>query len=136
METIALLFTKKIAVLCKQKQSCSTKRCPDNCPRRKFSTGWLPPGQLPPDNCLQENCHRGKLRTSPDNCPLDDCSREIIPKIIAPWKYPPGKCPRVPFGWFVTYIISLRKTSSSRNIFPGTNYTRFTFPQKSEIVVL
>ena len=67
-----------------------------------------------------ENC-------PPNNCPLDDGSRKIIPKIIAPWQYPPRNCHLVPFGWFVAYIVPPRGKLSSRNIVPNKNHTRYIF---------
>ena len=71
------------------------------------------------------------VNTFAHNCHLDDCSRTITPKIIAPWQYPPRTCHRanLSFGWFAAYIIA------PKNIVPRINYTIY-FSQESEIAVL
>ena len=64
-----------------------------------------PEENFPPNNCL-----RGQLL-------LNYCSPTITPKIIAPWQYTPGNCPRgkLPFGWFVAYIIAPRTNGPEEN---------------------
>ena len=83
---------------------------------------WLTSDYYPPDNCSREKLFPGQVSRK-ENCPLDDCSRKITQKIIAPWKLPQGK---MPFGWFVAYIIPPRKTAP-RNIVLRINYTLYNF---------
>ena len=89
---------------------------PDN-PPCMIDLGLLPPGQLLPRKIIP------RTSAPKENCPLDDCSRKITQKIIAPWKLPRGK---MPFGWFVAYIIPLRKTAP-RNIVLRINYILYNF---------
>ena len=89
---------------------------PDNPP------AWLTSDCYPLDNCSREKLFPVQVFPK-ENCPLDDCSQKITQKIIAPWKLPRGK---MPFEWFLAYIISPRKTAS-RNIVLRINYTLHNF---------
>ena len=65
-----------------------------------------PRKMVPPDNCLLDDCP-----------PPDYCFHAITPKIIGPWQYSPGNCLRgkLPFGWFVAYIVAPRTNGPEEN---------------------
>ena len=67
----------------------------ENYPLDNGLCGKLPPGWLHPDYWSQTN----------------------IPKIIAPWQYPLGNCPRakLSFRWFVFYRIASRTNGPKEN---------------------
>ena len=97
-------------------------------PLRIITPRLITPEQLP-SMVIEESVPQ-------DNCPPDYFFRKITPKIIAPWQYPPGNCPRgkLSFGWFVAYIFTPRtigpeKTAPLplRKIVPRINYTRDIF---------
>ena len=94
-----------------------------------------PEENCPPVNCRPDNFPRGKFPLR--QLTSRESSWTITPVIIAPRQYPPVNCPRgkLSFRWFAVYIIPPRKTDP-RNIIPRMNYTRYIFPQESEIVVL
>ena len=123
--------------------------CLDYCPKENYPTNNCPP---PPREFLLP-----KITALKDNCPSRQLPpRKIAPWLIAPWKkypklphqkitlkmtaswqHPPGNCSwvKLSFGWFVKYIIPLRKTIP-RNVVPRIIYIRFIFTQEWEIVVL
>ena len=100
--------------------------CPDNCSRGKLppgqppcmiDLGLLPPGQLLPRKIIpRTSVPQGKLppgRLLSENYSKNNCPLEIAR----------GK---MPFEWFLAYIISPRKTAS-RNIVLRINYTLHNF---------
>ena len=105
-------------------ENCPPGNClPDNCPMDDCPPDHFPQTIASEENCAlpariiaprtispEDNCPRGTLL--PAWLPPDYCSRKITPRVIAPWQYPTGNCPRgkLPFGWFVVYIIAPRKT--------------------------
>ena len=102
--------------------------CPDNFPPRKIGP-WATTSEMIASRIIalrtiapEDNCPRiiapltipSEENFPLKNRPLDDCSRTVSPKIIAPWQYPTGNGHRgkLSFGRFVVYIVTPRKTAS------------------------
>ena len=78
----------------------------------------------PEENFPPNNYPRGQLL-------LNYCSPTITPKIIAPWQYTPGNCPRgkLTFGWFMAYIVAPRTNGPEENYPVGKLHSRYFSPR-------
>ena len=83
--------------------------------------------QLSPISLMSRQLPLRKIDRPPDKCPQG----KLLPRQLpwGKWQYPPGNFSlgKLPFGWFLAYIIAPRKTAPPTKIVSRINYTQYIF---------